>query len=85
MEITRMNHVHAMLEGNLDDLISSQVCPNWCVLASLANDISFISLCNSVVLASSIHGIFGRVVCTLPMHAESVLIAVYNQHCNSLL
>lgn len=33
-----------MLQGNLDDLITSKICPNGGVLATLANDIGFVGL-----------------------------------------
>lgn len=41
---TRVNHLNAMLFGNLDDLVASQVSTHWGVLASLADDVGFISL-----------------------------------------
>ena len=42
--VTWMDHVDAVLNGNLDNLITSQVCADWRILATLANDISFIGL-----------------------------------------
>lgn len=42
--IARMYHVDVMLDSNLDNLIGSQVGSDWCVLATLADDIGLISL-----------------------------------------
>jgi hypothetical protein len=39
-----MNHLSAMFLGDLDDFTASQVSTDRGVLASLANDISFVSL-----------------------------------------
>ncbi len=42
--VTWVNHLSAVLNGNLDDFITSQICTNGSVLASLANDVGFVGL-----------------------------------------
>jgi hypothetical protein len=41
---TRVNHLHAVLDSDFDNLITSQVCANRGILSTLANDIGFIGL-----------------------------------------
>lgn len=41
---TWVYHLDAMFQGDLDDLVSSQVCSHRCVLASLSNHVCLISL-----------------------------------------
>lgn len=40
-----MNHLCAMLKGDFDNLIASQISTDWGVLASLADDVGFVGLC----------------------------------------
>lgn len=44
---TRVDHLHAVLNGNFDNLITSQVRGDRGVLSSLANDVGFIGLCGT--------------------------------------
>ena len=39
-----MDHLSAMLDGNLDNLVASEIGTNRGVLASLANDICLVGL-----------------------------------------
>jgi hypothetical protein len=39
-----VNHLSAVLNGNLDDLIASQISTDRGVLASLADDVGFVGL-----------------------------------------
>ena len=76
-----MDHLHAMLQSNLDDFVACQICSNGCILSSLANDIGFIGLCRNIrdqpifevswVRPNSSHRQEGL---TLSVHAKSVLI-----------
>ncbi len=43
-----MDHLGAMLDGNLDDLVASKVGADRCVLPALANDVRLIGLCSSL-------------------------------------
>ena len=45
---TRMDHVGAMLQSDLDDLIAGKVGANRGILAALANDVGLIGLCKLV-------------------------------------
>lgn len=42
--LTRVDHLSAMIFGDFDDLVASQISPDRGVLASLANDVGFIGL-----------------------------------------
>lgn len=42
---TGMDHLGAMLNGNLDDLVASEISTNGGVLSTLANDVRLIGLC----------------------------------------
>lgn len=55
---TRVNHLNAMLFGNLDNLIAGEVGSNGGVLASLADDVGFISLCDNGQRLSTSWGLF---------------------------
>lgn len=44
---TRVNHLDAMLFGNLDNLVAGEVSTDGGVLASLADDVGFIGLCDN--------------------------------------
>lgn len=44
---TRVNHLCAVLDSNLDNLITSEIGSDWGVLASFSNDIGFVSLWNT--------------------------------------
>lgn len=39
-----MDHLSAMLDGDLDDFVTRQVGTNRCILPALANDIRLIGL-----------------------------------------
>ena len=39
-----MDHVGAMLEGNANDLIASEIGPNGSILSTLADDVGLIGL-----------------------------------------
>jgi hypothetical protein len=41
---TGVDHLHAVFDRNLDNLITSQVCADRGVLSTLANDVGFIGL-----------------------------------------
>lgn len=43
-----MDHVGAMLQSDLDDLIAGKVGANRGILAALANDVGLIGLCKLV-------------------------------------
>ena len=43
---TRVDHLGSVLNGNLDDLVAGEISTNGGVLASLANDVGFVGLCN---------------------------------------
>lgn len=43
--LTRVDHLRAVVFGDFDDLVASQISPNRGVLASLANDVGFVGLC----------------------------------------
>lgn len=45
MVLTRMDHLRAMLQSDLDNLVSSQISTYRGVLAPFANDVGFIGLC----------------------------------------
>jgi len=71
-----MDHLSAVLNGNLDDLVASKVGANRSVLATLADDIGLIGLCAQISVSHS----QGTSEClglahTLPVHRETVLIA----------
>jgi hypothetical protein len=40
-----MDHLSAMLNGNLDDLVASEISTNRGVLPALANDVGLVGLC----------------------------------------
>jgi hypothetical protein len=42
-----MDHLSTMLHGNLDDLVAGQVSTDGRVLASLANDVGLVGLCDN--------------------------------------
>jgi len=42
-----MDHLDSMLQGNLDDLVPSQVSTNWGVLSALSDHIGFIGFCKN--------------------------------------
>jgi hypothetical protein len=46
-----VDHLGAMFNSNLDDLVTSQISTDWGVLAALSNDICLVSLCKSEKLA----------------------------------
>ena len=71
-----------MLDSNLDDLVASDISSDRRVLATLADDIGFVGLCNtiamSVVVLDTGHKIAARISGvghTLPVHAKAILIA----------
>lgn len=72
---TRMNHLDAMLDSNLDDFVTCQVCADWGILSSLSDNICFVGLCWRAKSAkrSIKQGITSKLL-TLPVHAKSVLI-----------
>ena len=43
---TGMDHLGAVFDGNLDDLVAGEISSNRGVLAALANDVCLIGLCN---------------------------------------
>lgn len=43
-----MDHLCAMLDGDLDNLIGGEISSNWGVLSTLANDVCLIGLCSHV-------------------------------------
>ena len=45
---TRVDHLNAMLDGNLDNLVTGKIGSDGGVLAALANDVSLVGLCESV-------------------------------------
>lgn len=47
--LTWVNHLRAMLDGNLDDLISSEISTDRGVLTALANDVCLVGLCGTMV------------------------------------
>ena len=49
-----MDHLGAMLDGNLDDLVAGKICANRCVLAALANDVCLVGLCSPAVSANTV-------------------------------
>ena len=54
VERTRMDHLSAMLQCDLDDLVTGQISTDRSVLASLANDICLIGLCRQIISAISL-------------------------------
>lgn len=40
-----MDHLGAMLDGNLDNLVAGEVSSNRSVLPALANDVCLVGLC----------------------------------------
>lgn len=42
--LTRVNHLHIMLDSDFDNLIASQIRANRGILSALANDVGFIGL-----------------------------------------
>jgi hypothetical protein len=40
-----MDHLCAVLDSNLDDLVAGEVCTDGGVLAPLANNVSLVGLC----------------------------------------
>lgn len=42
--LTRVDHLHAVLKGDLDDLVASKISTHRCVLTALANDVRLIGL-----------------------------------------
>lgn len=52
VSLTRMDHLGAMLQGDLDDLVASEISSNRSILPALANDVGLISLCNTCVSAA---------------------------------
>ena len=74
--LTWVNHLRAMLDGNLDDLVASKVCANRRVLASLADDVGFVGLCKMRAVSIRRGEAMGSSRShTLPVHTEAVLIA----------
>jgi polyphosphate kinase len=51
--ITWMDHVDAVIKGNLDDLIARQVCTDRGVLASLSDNVRLIGLYERVLAHES--------------------------------
>lgn len=43
-----MDHLSTVLDGNLDNLIAGQVCPDGGILTTLANYIGFVGLWSNV-------------------------------------
>lgn len=41
-----MDHLRAVLDSDLDNLIACEISSHRGVLASLANDVGFVGLCN---------------------------------------
>jgi hypothetical protein len=71
-----MDHLHSMLHGNLDDLVACQICSHRRVLSAFPDNIGFIGFCSGNYDQQSyfICEIL-RSLLTLPVHAESILIA----------
>jgi hypothetical protein len=42
--VSWMDHVHIVLKGDLDDLVTSEIGTDWSILSALANDIGLVSL-----------------------------------------
>lgn len=42
---TRMDHLGAMLDGDLDDFVGGEISSNWSILSTLANDVCLVGLC----------------------------------------
>lgn len=40
-----MDHLHSMLDGDLDNFIASEISTDRGVLSALANDVGFVGLC----------------------------------------
>jgi hypothetical protein len=74
-----VDHLGAVLDGNLDDLVAGEIGADRGVLPALANDVCLVGLCAPFVSAcfsrtnpeSSARGVAN----TLPVHRETVLIA----------
>lgn len=43
-----MDHLSAMLNGDLDDFVGGEISSHWSVLSALANDVCLIGLCLQV-------------------------------------
>ena len=43
---TRMDHLDAVLDSDLDNLVACEISPHGGVLTSLANDVGFVGLYN---------------------------------------
>lgn len=52
-----MNHVDAVLDGDLDNLVDSKVRLDWCILSALSNGIGLVGLCRD-----GQYGVMTRVV-----------------------
>lgn len=46
--LTRVDHLHAVVDGNFDDLVASQISADRGILAALANDVCLIGLCSNI-------------------------------------
>ena len=55
ISLTRMDHLGAMLQGNLDDLVASEISSNWSILSALTNDVGFVGLYNNDISAVQSH------------------------------
>lgn len=79
-----MDHLGAVLDGNLDDLIAGEIGANRGVLPALANDVCLIGLCSPLLSVPETDTTArrpagprrGKIAHTLPVHRETVLIAV---------
>lgn len=45
--LTRMDHLRAVLQGDLDNLVASEISADRGVLAALANDVGLVGLCSA--------------------------------------
>ena len=70
---TWVDHLCTVLQRNFDDLVTGEIGPDGCILATLSNDIRFVGLWETV-LALLLEG-GCAVVHTLPVHAQAIFIA----------
>lgn len=86
VKLTRVDHLGAMLQCDLDNLVAREISANRGVLPALANDVGLIGLCSTephVRILSTMTSVRsggrrvgpgGPMLRTLPVHAETVLI-----------
>lgn len=54
--ISRVNHLRAMLNGDLDNLVAGEVGSDRSVLSALADDICLVGLCGGRLASSESYG-----------------------------